>query len=118
MLFTDSTLPSNRPVPSQLLQIAPFWNKVVFLPLPPCSIRLNCRVPSVAGTSIHHIPGVADAQKRAVQGLRSVCRTIHIGGKWTDFSGTLELGIFFAAYVGADLMSDRQASLMRFRKII
>ena len=61
--------------------------------------------------------GVAHVQKNTAEQLRSVLRTCYFGQLFHDASAALELGLWPAAFIGHDTMSDKQAALMSLASI-
>lgn len=96
-----------------LLEDLKFWSKLRFEDLPETEYDFGYRVVKIAESedTFHYLCGPAHVQKNAAEQMRSALRTVTFGSKWTDMSASIDLGIWPAAYVGSDGMSDKIGAL-------
>ena len=100
------------PLSEELLEALPsFWRNLRFEDLPCAGHALGYRIAMVGSEPISYVPGIAHLAKNYVEQCRSHLRTILVGKIKVDASGGLQLGMWPAAYVGNDAMSDSQAAL-------
>ena len=69
-------------------------------------------LPDVPQSFFDQLAGVAHLQKNLAEQVRSVLASMHFGNLVCDHSASLEGGMWPAAFVGLDSMSDKQAALL------
>ena len=99
-------------LPRQLEEITPFFSQLQVHDLPKVCFPIGSRYVSFEGDSIHWFAGPQHLAKNLCEQVRGVLRTVHYGNKFVDFSGGMDLGLWPAAFVGHDTMSDWQAALL------
>ncbi|CAE7640327.1 unnamed protein product, partial [Symbiodinium microadriaticum] len=91
----------------------PFWRHVTFEDLPESPLpRFPYRRPMLRGEALLALNGPKHIVKNLVCGLRSACRTVHVGRYFTDWCGGLDLHLPPGAFQGFDAQSDMEASTM------
>ena len=100
------------PIPEELLETVPFFSKLHYTDLPGSKeYPLGYRVCLVNKEAISYLPGIAHIAKNVCEQMRSSLRTIRFGKLSVDMASALQLGLWPAAFVGSDGMSDHQAAL-------
>ena len=72
----------------------------------------GCRCVTFRKESFHWFPGPQHHSKNLAEQARGSIRTIMIYGRFVDFAAGLQCGLWPAAFIGHDTMSDWQAALM------
>lgn len=104
-------LGQNVPLSPELRDLLPFWGKTTVEDLPLVCFSLGYRVLKYNNEAILYVPGICHLQKNFCEQGRSALRTMMFGRKSADSSACLQTGMFPAAFVGHDTMSDYQAAL-------
>jgi hypothetical protein len=98
-------------LPTSLSSEVKFFKELTMHELPHCCLKFDFRIVKIRGETFHNVPGPDHRQKNLCEQLDSALGTLMYGNKWTDFSASLELGLFPLAFVRPDGMSSFTAAM-------